>query len=116
MARDDMTQSVAVLTGDLVRSTALSHEDLVGVRTVLETATHEVSGWGRGAVHGPDVFRGDSWQVVLADGSVNHCPCSDETCPVFIVSDDAAKELDRARSKALATFGALAPDFAVRLA
>ena len=28
MARDDMTQSVAVLTGDLVRSTALSHEDL----------------------------------------------------------------------------------------
>lgn len=52
----------------------------------------------------------------LADGSVKHCDCGDETCPVFIVSDNAAKELDRARSKALATFGALAPDFAVRLA
>ena len=69
MARDEMTQSVAVLTGDLVRSTALSHEDLVCVRNVLETATREVSGWGRGAVHGPDVFRGDSWQVVLLDGT-----------------------------------------------
>lgn len=69
MARDHVTESVAVLTGDLVRSTALSHDDLVGVRAALETATREVSGWRRGAVYGPDVFRGDSWQVVLVDGA-----------------------------------------------
>jgi len=70
MARDDMTDIVAVLTGDLVRSTALSHEDLVGVRAFLASATHEVSSWGRGAVHGPDIFRGDSWQVALTDSAL----------------------------------------------
>lgn len=55
------------------------------------------------------------FKVRLADGSVRHCDCGDETCPVFIVSDDAVKELDRARAEALATFGVLVPDFAFRL-
>lgn len=70
MARAETNGLVAVLTGDLVRSTALSHDDLVSVRTFLASATHDISSWGRGAVHGPDFFRGDSWQVVLSSSTL----------------------------------------------
>ncbi|WP_029416491.1 hypothetical protein [Brevundimonas bacteroides] len=65
MARSVKGTAVAVLTGDLVRSTALSHEGLLQARESLRRAAREIAGWGRGAVHGPDFFRGDSWQLVL---------------------------------------------------
>ena len=58
---------VAVLTGDLVRSTSLSHASLLEARETLQRSAAEIAGWGRGAVYGPDVFRGDSWQLVLTD-------------------------------------------------
>ena len=61
---------IAVLTGDLMRSTALSHEDLLVVREALAAAAAEIARWNRGQVHGPDFFRGDSWQLVLMDGSL----------------------------------------------
>lgn len=67
MACGENNGLVAVLTGDLVRSTALSHDDLIRVRTVLASATHDIATWERGAIHGPDFFRGDSWQVVLSE-------------------------------------------------
>jgi hypothetical protein len=65
MARGEKPTTVAVLTGDLVRSTALSHAGLLEARETLRRAAREIAGWDRGAVHGPDFFRGDSWQLVL---------------------------------------------------
>jgi hypothetical protein len=67
MAREASNGPIAVLTGDLVRSTALSHNDLLVARDALKGAAAEIRGWARGAVHGPDFFRGDSWQLVLTD-------------------------------------------------
>lgn len=61
---------MAVLTGDLVGSTGLKHGDLLGVRQALEDAAGQIAGWGRGRVHGPDFFRGDSWQLVLEESGL----------------------------------------------
>lgn len=49
----------------------------------------------------------------LADGSVEHCGCGEPACPVFMVTESAARDLDRARDSALRTFGSLVPGFDV---
>lgn len=59
---------VAVLTGDLVGSRALSAGELERARAALETAARDVAGWEPGLVAGAglEFFRGDSWQLCLA--------------------------------------------------
>jgi hypothetical protein len=51
----------------------------------------------------------------LAKGSVRHCGCNNPDCPVFMVDDCAAEELDVARTKALTTFHQIWPRFDVSI-
>jgi hypothetical protein len=58
----------AVLTGDLVKSTKLSAEELERVRATTKTAATNVRGWRPGLMeHDLEFFRGDSWQLLLMD-------------------------------------------------
>lgn len=51
----------------------------------------------------------------LADGGVRHCDCGQEDCPVFMVTEAAAAELDTARRDALRTFGSVTHGFDVEI-
>lgn len=56
----------AVLTGDIVGSTALSPGDLSRLLETISAAIDMVRGWDPAIVIGaPEFFRGDSWQVLL---------------------------------------------------
>jgi hypothetical protein len=58
---------VAVLTGDLVGSRALSPDRLAEARTALEAAALDAAAWEPGLALGAlEFFRGDSWQFALA--------------------------------------------------
>lgn len=58
----------AVLTGDLVGSTALGARRLEAARAALSEAAGDIKRWRRGLVAGgPDFFRGDAWQMALAE-------------------------------------------------
>jgi len=58
----------AVLTGDIIESSRLSPNQLASVRSALIRAVSVVRGWQRGLVKDrPDFFRGDAWQLLLAD-------------------------------------------------
>jgi len=58
----------AVLTGDVIESTELSTKELERAREVLSKATKRLSAMHTQAVRGePEFFRGDSWQVLLAE-------------------------------------------------
>lgn len=52
----------------------------------------------------------------LANGSVRHCDCNNLDCPVFMMDDSAAQDLDAARTKALKTFHQIWPSFDVSIA
>lgn len=59
---------IAVLTGDLVKSSRLSSKTLDRTRHALRAAADEIKTWRRGLVPGkPDFFRGDSWQMVVTE-------------------------------------------------
>lgn len=51
----------------------------------------------------------------LRDGSIRHCACGDENCPVFMLSTAACEELDETRFQLLEEFRALYPPFPVRI-
>jgi len=56
----------AVLTGDIVKSTILSPNELDIVRRNVLDAAIEVKNWQRGLLKGKaEFFRGDSWQLLL---------------------------------------------------
>lgn len=58
----------AVLTGDIIRSQALSGRELESVRRTLLDAVDDVRKWRSGVVKGKaEFFRGDAWQVLLSD-------------------------------------------------
>ena len=69
--RDFMSENpkfYAVLTGDIVNSTALAPDELESVRGWLSDAIDEVKHWKRGLVRGnAEFFRGDAWQLLLAE-------------------------------------------------
>jgi hypothetical protein len=59
-------KAIAVLTGDLVRSSDLSVADLARARSALEHAAQHIAGWKTKPVVGPvEFFRGDAWQLAL---------------------------------------------------
>lgn len=59
--------AVAVLTGDLVGSRALSADRLAKARGALELAARDVAAWEPELALGAlEFFRGDSWQFALA--------------------------------------------------
>ena len=63
-----MARTYAALTGDIVKSSELSSAELEDVRHRIDRAACEVAEWEKGLVAvGPDFFRGDSWQMVLAE-------------------------------------------------
>lgn len=62
----DRKLPIAVLTGDLVSSTRMSPEELDLARRTVSEAVDDIRTWGS-AVTAPDVFRGDSWQLAIAD-------------------------------------------------
>ena len=55
---------IAVLTGDLINSTALGSERIAAAMTVLQAAAQVVEGWTDAPLHFTR-HRGDGWQVVL---------------------------------------------------
>lgn len=58
----------AVLTGDLVRSTGLSPDDIGQVRKEVEAGAQAIARWRPGLfAGGPEFFRGDAWQLALSD-------------------------------------------------
>lgn len=58
----------AVLTGDLIKSGRLGASELEAAREQLLSAAGEIKAWRKGLVQGrSEFFRGDSWQVCLAD-------------------------------------------------
>lgn len=58
----------AVLTGDLIKSSHLSTAELANARDVLLAAVGDMAKWQKGLVVGKaEFFRGDAWQVLLAD-------------------------------------------------
>ena len=58
----------AVLSGDLIKSSRLSTEELETVRQTLRDAVDSAKKWKRGLVKGSlSFFRGDSWQLLLTD-------------------------------------------------
>lgn len=63
-----MARTSAALTGDIVKSSELSSDELEDVRHRIERAAYEVAEWEKGLVAAkPDFFRSDSWQMVLAE-------------------------------------------------
>lgn len=61
-------EDIAVLTGDLVKSSRLSDAKLLAARNALLAAVDEIKRWRKGLVRSKaDFFRGDSWQMVLAE-------------------------------------------------
>lgn len=61
----------AVLTGDIVRSSALAPGKLKAAKTLLHRLAAEFGAAHPGAVAGgPDVFRGDGWQICLSAPSL----------------------------------------------
>lgn len=59
---------IAVLTGDVIDSTALSSKALEHVRETFMEAVGEIKTWRRGLVIGnAEFFRGDAWQLALSD-------------------------------------------------
>jgi len=61
----------AVLTGDLVKSTRLSAEELERARATATAAAKNVQAWRPGLLeHDLEFFRGDSWQLLLLDPSM----------------------------------------------
>jgi hypothetical protein len=58
----------AVLTGDIIQSSRLSTGELEQVHQTLRDAVQQIKSWKRGLVKGKvSLFRGDSWQFLLAD-------------------------------------------------
>jgi len=51
----------------------------------------------------------------LKRGSITHCVCGQLDCPVFMVQQEAALELDTLRHRILSNFQSVSPDFDVRL-
>lgn len=66
-----MTALRAVLTGDLVKSSSLSDDEMRQARDALAEAARDMNGasWAKGrVVRGkPDWFRGDAWQLLLTE-------------------------------------------------
>lgn len=63
-----MARTYAALTGDIVKSSKLTGEELDDVRRTIEQAADEVGQWKKGLVAAkPDFFRGDAWQMVLSE-------------------------------------------------
>lgn len=59
-------EMVAVMTGDIVRSSRMSSSELDGVFATLDTACGEIRGWPEiGGLLGPERHRGDGWQAAL---------------------------------------------------
>lgn len=58
---------MAVLSGDIVKSTKMTAKQLDFVRDVLEVAVGEARNWSGATMHGPDFYRGDAWQLVVED-------------------------------------------------
>lgn len=70
MARRDKLRPhlIAVLTGDLVRSSNLSAAEVARARAALDRANQQISSWDYHLLAGKvDFFRGDSWQIALGD-------------------------------------------------
>ena len=65
---NDPGKQYAVLTGDIVKSSKLTAAQLESVRECVLAAVDQARGWRRGIVKGKaEFYRGDAWQVLLAD-------------------------------------------------
>lgn len=62
----NLEQQFAVLTGDIITSSALSPDSLESVRKVLLESTEKLNTWAPDSVAGnAEFFRGDAWQLVI---------------------------------------------------
>lgn len=68
MARTALPHPVAVLTGDVVASSQLGREQRRTLPQLLERAARELQrAFPKAVPYGLEVFRGDSWQLVVTD-------------------------------------------------
>jgi hypothetical protein len=59
---------IAVLTGDLVRSSSLTPHELARARAAVHHAGDDIAPWSPNGVLAPvEFFRGDAWQVAIAE-------------------------------------------------
>lgn len=62
-----MTSIAAVLTGDLIGSTAAGADAVDGAMAELAAAAADISAWQGGSDTRFTRYRGDGWQIVIAD-------------------------------------------------
>ncbi|WP_287261186.1 hypothetical protein [Mesorhizobium sp.] len=74
-----------------------------GIRSALELTVRELDQLRR------------RFKTLLSSGEIKPCGCGNPTCPTFMLSDAAARELDRARDRVLAAFRRPYPSFNVVL-
>jgi len=69
MSRESSNASAAILTGDLIGSRDLSADAVAAARQSLAGSAATLQEWGCPILGGPDVFRGDAWQLAIGDAA-----------------------------------------------
>ncbi|AWH17792.1 hypothetical protein C1922_11015 [Stenotrophomonas sp. ZAC14D2_NAIMI4_7] len=64
---DTSSDLIAVLSGDLVKSTEMDAATIDGVREVISAAVAEAVQWPLPYVVGPEFYRGDAWQLAVTE-------------------------------------------------
>ncbi|WP_440977533.1 hypothetical protein [Stenotrophomonas maltophilia] len=62
---DTSSDLIAVLTGDLVKSTEMDAATIDDVREVISVAVAQAMEWPGPGIVGPEFYRGDAWQLAV---------------------------------------------------
>ena len=74
------------------RLPSLHHIRDAGIRSALELTVRELDQLRR------------RFKTLLSSGEIRHCGCGTPTCPVFMLTNAAAREMDQARNRVLSAF------------
>jgi len=88
---------------EIHRLPSLHHIRDAGIRSALELTVRELDQLRR------------RFKMLLSSGEIRPCGCGNPTCPTFMLTDAAAREMDRARDRVLAAFRRSHPNFNVVL-
>lgn len=88
---------------EINRLPSLHHIRDASIRSALEMTVRELDQLRR------------LFKTLLSSGEIRACGCGDPTCPTFMLTDAAAREMDRARDRVLAAFRRPYPSFNVVL-
>jgi len=88
---------------EIHRFPSLHHIRDAGIGSALELTVRELDQLRR------------RFKVLLSSGEIRPCGCGNPSCPTFMLTDTAAREMDRARDRVLAAFRRPYPSFNVVL-